>query len=431
MKPMHRLLKRQLEHHFGDAASVPPEWQAFVNRVNETYQKFDADRAGLEHSLALSARELSAANSEMQAVFQAIPDLVLRLDHNATILDLKAGATGDLMVARQHWMGKRLKDTPLHSDAHQFSDAIPRVLAENSPVSFEYSSVLPGGESHYEARLVPLSKTELIVMIRNITERKRLEAQLLQSQKLETVGRLVGGVAHEFNSLLTAIIGQSELLLEDLSADDPLSENAAQIRRVADRAATLTRQLLAYGRKQILRPEPVNLNEVVGGMKEMLRQLVGGEKTAVSVVPAQDLQWVKADAGKIEQVIMNIAINALHAMPNGGKLTLQTANVTFDEESVGRDAELKPGDYVMLAITDTGTGMSEKVKARAFEPFFTTKGIGQGTGLGLSTCQGIIKQSDGHISIFSEPGRGTTLKIYLPQMETPVKISPQRATATA
>jgi two-component system, cell cycle sensor histidine kinase and response regulator CckA len=260
----------------------------------------------------------------------------------------------------------------------------------------------------------------------DITEHKRLEAQLFQSQKLETVGKLAGGVAHEFNSILTAIIGQSELLLGDLPAGTPLAKNATEISKAAGRAATLTRQLLAYGRKQMLRTEILDLNHVIASMDGVFHHLMGGEMVDVNIVPAVGLQAVKADAGQIEQVIMNIAINARDAMPDGGKLTLETANVSFDEERVGRNPEMKPGDYVMLAITDTGTGMSAEAKAHVFEPFFTTKGVGQGTGLGLSTCYGIIKQSGGHISVYSEPGRGTTFKIYLPQVEPQTKIPLRR-----
>jgi PAS domain S-box-containing protein len=266
----------------------------------------------------------------------------------------------------------------------------------------------------------------LMGISRDITERKRLEAHLLQSQKMETVGKLAGGIAHEFNSILTAIIGQSELLLGDLPAGSPLAQNAAEITKAADRAATLTRQLLAYGRKQFLRPEALNLNQVITSMDGVLSHLMGGEMVDVNIVPATGLKAVKADTGQVEQVIMNLAMNARDAMPHGGKLTLETANVLFDQDSVGRNPELKPGAYVMLAITDTGRGMSEKVKAHAFEPFFTTKDVGQGTGLGLSTCYGIIKQSGGHINVYSEPGRGTTFKIYLPQVEPPTKIPIER-----
>ena len=263
--------------------------------------------------------------------------------------------------------------------------------------------------------------THYVAIQRDITARKRFEAQLFQAQRMETVGKLAGGVAHEFNSILTAIIGQSELLLHDLPAASPLVKNATEISLAADRAATLTRQLLAYGRKQMLQPESLDLNRIITNMEAVFNHIVGGE-IMTRIVPAPGLHTVKADAGQIEQVILNMAMNARDAMPHGGKLTLETANVSFDEESIGRNLELKPGEYVMLAITDTGTGMSEAVKARIFEPFFTTKAVGQGTGLGLSTCYGIVKQSGGHISVYSEPSRGTTFKIYLPQVEEQTNI---------
>ena len=259
----------------------------------------------------------------------------------------------------------------------------------------------------------------------DITERRQLEAQLFQSQKMETVGKLAGGVAHEFNSILTAIIGQSELLLSDLPSGSPLCINAIAIRKAADLAAALTQQLLAYGRKQILQPETLDLNRVLAGMEGMLRHLMGSDMD-VRIVPAVGLPVVKADAGQIEQVIMNIAINAREAMRHGGKLTLETSLATLDEEYVRRFPELKAGDYVMLGISDTGTGMSEEVKAHLFEPFFTTKGVGEGTGLGLAMCHGIIKQSGGHINVYSELGRGSTFKIYLPQVEQLKEVSTAR-----
>jgi PAS domain S-box-containing protein len=270
--------------------------------------------------------------------------------------------------------------------------------------------------------------TRYIAIKQDITERKRLEARLFQSQKMETVGRLAGGVAHEFNSILTTILGQSEFLLRDLPEGSPLAKNAREISKAAGRAAILTRQLLAYGRQQFLQPEILNLNQIVKDMEEAFHHLLGvGVET--QFVPAPGLRAVKADAGQIEQVIMNLLLNARDAMPNGGILTLETANVSFDQESVGHFTELKPGDYVMLAITDTGAGMREEVKARVFEPFFNARGAGPGAGLGLSTCYGIIKQSGGHISVYSELARGTTFKVYLPQVEPQAKAAAPRLQA--
>jgi two-component system cell cycle sensor histidine kinase/response regulator CckA len=265
-----------------------------------------------------------------------------------------------------------------------------------------------------------------ISQIQDITGRKQVEAQLFQSQKMESVGRLAGGIAHEFNSILTAIIGQSELLLGELPIGSPQATNATEIREAADRAATLTRQLLAYGRKQILQPVILDLNSVLLGMEGNLRQLMG-TGSDVRLTSATGLKSIMADAGQIEQVIMNLAMNAADAMPAGGKLTLETANVTLDHEYASRFQDVKAGEYVMLAITDSGAGMSKEVRAHLFEPFFTTKGVGQGSGLGLATCYGIVKQSGGHISVYSELGRGTTFKIYLPEVQAATTMPVLRA----
>ena len=260
----------------------------------------------------------------------------------------------------------------------------------------------------------------LSTIIRDMRERRRLEERLIQSQKMETVGKLAGGVAHEFNSILTAIIGQSELLLSDLPAGSRLAVNVTEITAAANRAAVLTRQLLAYGRKQILQPECLQMNRIITGMEGIFKNLMG-ISVHLRFALAPNLKEVKADSAQIEQVILNMVINAHDAMPNGGALTLETANISVDRESIGRYPELKPGEYVMLAITDTGLGMNEEVRLRVFEPFYSTKGVGEGMGLGLSTCQGIIKQSGGHISVYSEPARGATFKIYLPQVASEMK----------
>jgi signal transduction histidine kinase len=245
---------------------------------------------------------------------------------------------------------------------------------------------------------------------------KRVQDHLVQSQKIETVGKLAGGIAHEFNSIMTAIIGQSEMMLNDLPSGSPHGRAAQEIGKAAGRAAGLTRQLLAYGRKQMLRLEILDLNKIVLGMDHILRHLMG-QDTDVRIVAGPGPKIIKADIGQIEQVIMNIAMNAADVMPNGGKLTVETSDVVLEQDYVNRVPDLKPGPYVMLAITDTGAGMSDEVKRRVFEPFFTTKDVGKGTGLGLATCHGIVKQCNGHIAVYSELGRGATFKIYLPTAE--------------
>jgi two-component system, cell cycle sensor histidine kinase and response regulator CckA len=273
---------------------------------------------------------------------------------------------------------------------------------------------------HADGRIVVASE-----IVRDITGRKRFEAQLFQSQKMETVGKLAGGVAHEFNGIMTTIIGESEVLLGGLPSRSSLAGNAISIQKAAGRAATLTRQLLAYGRKQVLQSEILDLNLLLADMESSLRLLMGRGAELV-IAPGAGLKAVMIDPQQMKQVMVNLVMNAADAMPNGGKLTLETANVTLDHESVGRFPELKVGDYVMLAVSDTGTGMSDEVKSHVFEPFFTTKGVGQGAGLGLSTCYGIIKQSGGLISLHSERGRGTRFEIHLPQTEPNATISVER-----
>jgi len=249
----------------------------------------------------------------------------------------------------------------------------------------------------------------------DITEQRALEQQLRQSQKMEAVGRLAGGIAHDFNNLLMVISGYCEFLLQRLGPDPSLRNSAQEISNAADRATSLTRQLLAFSRKQLLTPKVLDLNAVVSENLKMLPRLIGEDIDLVTV-PAEGLGRVKADPGQIEQVVMNLVVNARDAMPSGGRLTLETANVTLDEAYARRHPGVTPGDYVMLAISDTGSGMDQETQLHIFEPFYTTKGQ-KGTGLGLSMVYGIVKQSGGYIWVYSEPDHGTTFKVYLPRVE--------------
>jgi two-component system, cell cycle sensor histidine kinase and response regulator CckA len=259
-------------------------------------------------------------------------------------------------------------------------------------------------------------------LVQDVTERVALEERLRQSQKMEAVGRLAGGVAHDFNNLLTVILGYSQILAEGVPAGSRLADSTAQIKSAADKASGITRQLLAFSRKQVLSPRVINLNDTMLNLDSLLRRLIG-EDIEVLTVPDNNLGSVKADPGQIEQVIMNLALNARDAMPRGGKLTLETSNALLDESYARRHQPAEPGRYVMLAVSDTGHGMSAETQARIFEPFYTTKEVGKGTGLGLSMVYGIVKQSGGYIWVYSEPDRGTTFKIYLPRVDQAVESS--------
>ncbi|HEU5098872.1 MAG TPA: response regulator, partial [Roseiflexaceae bacterium] len=253
---------------------------------------------------------------------------------------------------------------------------------------------------------------------RDIAERKRLEAQLLQAQKMETVGRLAGGIAHDFNNLLTAITGYAELAIEDLPTDSPARGDIQELRKAADRATVLTRQLLTFARKQRLEPRIVDLNQLLWDMSELIRRLIG-EHIELVTLTEPDLGRVQADRSQLEQVVVNLVVNARDAMPEGGRLAIQTANVTFDATYTDGHIDVVAGRYVLLTVSDTGVGMDVTVREHLFEPFFTTKAPGKGTGLGLATCYGIIKQHGGYILAYSEISRGTLMKVYLPRVDAP------------
>ncbi len=257
-----------------------------------------------------------------------------------------------------------------------------------------------------------------IAFVTDITERKKLEEQLLHSQKMEAVGRLAGGVAHDFNNMLTIISGYNRMLLDQLSPMDPLRGYAEEVLKAADRAGALTNQLLAFSRRQVMQPRVLSVNTLIAGTEKMLRRLIG-EDIELVIRPAANAGNLRADAGQIEQVIFNLVVNARDAMPAGGRITIETARRQLDKQYAKTHLGVQPGEYVLIAVSDTGHGMDAETKSHIFEPFFTTKEQGKGTGLGLATVYGIVKQSGGDIWVYSELGKGTTFKVYFPRIDEP------------
>jgi PAS domain S-box-containing protein len=337
-------------------------------------------------------------------------------------LDANAAASALYGYSREDFRTKRLPDLDAGPAPRGGPDGM--AATEGVPVTAWRHRTAGGRVIEVEAAVHEIlfggRKAELAVLL-DVTGRKHLEEQLRQAQKMEAVGMLAGGVAHDFNNLLTIISGYSQLILNSLRADDPNRHSVEQIMKAGERAAALTNQLLAFSRRQVLQPRVLDLNKLVTSLSSMLRRLIGEDVDLRLVLP-EELGRVSADPGQIEQVLMNLVVNARDAMPKGGVLTLETANVQLDSSYTGRHIAVRPGPYVMLSVNDNGSGMDEITKSRLFEPFFTTKGSGKGTGLGLSTVFGIVKQSGGSIDVYSEPGHGTSVKVYLPRMDQPVPL---------
>lgn len=311
-----------------------------------------------------------------------------------------------------------IENTPMFS-------CLKKSMSERTPSKMTNEFEYPDGKKGwFQLSFEPVNDGILIMSI-DITERNNLEQQLFQSQKLEAVGRLAGGVAHDFNNILSVIMGYCDLIFNHIGCDNQLTEKVEQIYKCSERASKLTGQLLAFSRKQVMEPQIINLNQVVINLESMLHRLIG-EDIRLSVITTQGLPNIKADPGQLEQVIVNLVVNARDAMPDGGCLTIETSEIELDESYAGKHISSVPGKHVMLAVTDTGSGMDDETKEHIFEPFFTTKEKGKGTGLGLSTVYGIIKQSGGTIWCYSELNKGTSFKIYLPvSAQSPVESAPK------
>jgi PAS domain S-box-containing protein len=327
---------------------------------------------------------------------------------------------------REEVIGQTSLDLKIWEKPEDRARLLDKLLEQGSVRDMETAFRTKSGEQRvwlHSINRIDLDGQECVISSqKDVTEQKTLEKQLRQAQKMEAVGQLSGGIAHDFNNLLGVIIGYSELLEEQLGENHKQQKNVGEIKKAGQRAASLTRQLLAFSRQQVLEPRVLNLNVVVAETEKMLQRLIG-EHIELATCLAADLGQVKADPGQIEQVMMNLVVNARDAMPEGGRLTVETCNAELDEAYAFQNAPTIPGRYVALLVTDTGVGMDVATQAHIFEPFFTTKEVGKGTGLGLATVYGVVKQSGGYIWVYSEPGIGSTFKVYLPRVDAPVEKS--------
>jgi PAS domain S-box-containing protein len=400
------LLKERLDR-------LGPAVQRAIHEADEHRKRKDAEQAVLQRERRLSS------------IYETVADILFYVEiegdgrYRYTSINPAFVSTTGLEYSQV--VGKRVDEVVPEPSRTLALEKYAEAIRESKAVRWEETADYPSGTLTGEVTVAPVFDDDghcrhLVGAVHDLTERKRLEAQFRQAQKMESVGQLAGGIAHDFNNLLTVINGTSELALALVPAGTQVHKDLEEIRRAGERAAALTKQLLAFSRKQILVPQILNISTVVAAMESMLRRLIG-ENIDLVVVPTESVGSVKADPGQLEQVIANLAVNARDAMPQGGKLTIEVQNVEIDQQyGLQRGVAVQPGPYVALTISDTGAGMDEATQKRVFEPFFTTKGPEKGTGLGLSTVYGIVKQSDGFIWLYSEVGHGTTFKIYLPRV---------------
>ena len=374
--------------------------------------------------LELQNEELQAARAELEASLARYSDLYdfapvgyLTLDKDGVIRKVNLCGARLLGQERARLVGSRFGLFVSPASRNTLTAFLQAVFEKQAKQVSELALFPENREPrwvHVEALVADDGGHECRAILIDMTEQRQTEEQLRSASRMEAIGRLAGGIAHDFNNLLTVITNRTVFAMEDMSNPDALRDDLTEIHAAADRAAALVRQLLAFSRKQVLKPQVLDLNKIVGAMEGMLRRLLG-ENIEFAVGLNQGLGKVSADPGQVEQVVMNLACNARDAMPDGGKLTIETNDIELDEANAGQELGVRAGPYVILSVTDTGCGMDERTRARLFEPFFTTKQTGKGTGLGLATVYGIVKQSGGTVWVSSEPGSGTTFKVYLPR----------------
>ena len=375
-------------------------------------------------------RALALSEEYAAALVRAMPDMVFHLARDGTVLHFVPGKSGTApFLPPEEFLGRTLSEVLPESVVALTMQTIEATFEHGGVQQMEYTLPATAGDSAFEARMCVCAPGEVIAVVRDVTSQRSLERQMRAAQRMEAVGRLAGGISHDFNNLLAVIQTYGGFLIEQLPEGTPAREDANAILDASARATRLTSQLLAFSRRQMQNLAIVDLNQALGELDKMLRRILGEDIDLVTSL-APRLGLCSADVGQIEQIIMNLVVNARDAMPKGGKLTIETGNVALDGASSGaKGAPIPPGRYVMLAVSDTGGGMDQDTLARVFEPFFTTKA--EGTGLGLSTVYGIVGQSGGYVSVYSELGKGTSFKVYLPAVDASAPSAwPQESDAT-
>ena len=416
----------------------------YLSKANLTVEELER---AVRYALALRAGErqrrqaesaLRASEERFRALVENSSDALMLLDAEGRVTYLTSSSSRQFGWTPDQTMGRSVFEFVHPDDADSVAARMTEAIRHpgrslTAEIRFRHSDgtwrIMEGVAVN---RLDDPSVGAIVVNARDITDRRKLEEQLRMSQKMEAVGQLAGGVAHDFNNLLTAILGYCNLMLDDMPPEDPQRADLDEIRAAGERAAALTRQLLAFSRRQMLQPQLVDLNAVVQQLEKLLRRLIS-EDVELATKLASDLMTVRVDPASIEQILVNLAVNARDAMPLGGRLTIETANVDLDATYPVTHVTMKPGRYVMLAVGDTGKGMDAATRSRVFEPFFTTKEQGKGSGLGLATVYGMVKQGGGYIWVYSEPGHGTMFKVYFPpadqRMSEPAAEHPGRRTS--
>lgn len=368
-----------------------------------------------------SQRDRHEGRTRLHLIMEKMPAVLWTTDTELRFTSSMGSGLEALGLRANELRGKSLYEHYKTQDPEFPAIAAHRRALEGETITYE----VEWDKMIFDSHVRPLRDSEgqllgVIGVALDVTDRKRLTDQLRQSQKMQAIGELAGGIAHDFNNLLMVMKGHAEILLDHLSSNSPLRHNAEQVQNASERAASLTRQLLAFSRRQVLHPRVIDLNEVVSGMIQLLSRTIG-ENIEMSFQPSLELGRVKADPTQMEQVLLNLVVNARDAMPDGGRLTIETTNTELDGSASSTHAGMAPGRYVMLIVSDTGCGMDQATQARIFEPFFTTKAQGKGTGLGLATVYGVVKQSGGFIWVYSEVNQGTTFKIYLPEVSEAIQ----------